>query len=206
MNNFEHALKRYIGEEHFKKIQNIRIGIAGAGGLGSNCAWNLVRTGVKTLKIIDFDVVQYSNLNRQFYFYDQIGIPKVFALKQNLKRINPDTEINAIAEKITEKNAFDLFKDCDIVVEAFDDPFCKAMLANIITRTGKLFICATGIAGCGNSDAIVVRQINSNFYVIGDLQTEVSDTVPPLSPRVNIAAAKQADVVVDYIVNQCKER
>ena len=65
----------------------MRIGIAGAGGLGSNVAVNLVRTGVKKLKIVDFDVVDESNLNRQFYFMDQVGRPKVEALRENLLRI-----------------------------------------------------------------------------------------------------------------------
>lgn len=206
MNNFEYAIKQYVGEERIKKLQNASIGIAGAGGLGSNCACSLVRTGVKKLKIIDFDTVQYSNLNRQFYFYDQIGIPKVDALKQNLMMINPEVQIEAIVEKITEKNAAGIFKDCDIVIEAFDDPLSKAMLANIIPHTGKLFICATGIAGWGNSDAIVVRKISNYFYVIGDLTTEVSQNTPPVSPRVNIAAAKQADVAIEWILNECKER
>lgn len=202
MNNFEFAIKQYLGEERLKKLQNVFIGIAGAGGLGSNCACNLVRTGAKKLKIIDFDLVQYSNLNRQFYFYEQVGKPKVLALKHNLLKINPDAEIHAIIERITEENAFELFKDCDIVIEAFDDPFCKAMLANIISRTGKLFICATGIAGWGDSDKIVVRKINPLFYVIGDLKTEVSVTIPPVSPRVNIASAKQADVAIECIFNK----
>ena len=74
----------------------MKIGIAGAGGLGSNVALNLVRSGIDAFRIVDFDCVEASNLNRQFYFRDQIGRPKVEALRENLQRIRPEVEVDAI--------------------------------------------------------------------------------------------------------------
>ena len=59
MNEFEKALVSYIGEEKLRKIQSVKIGIAGAGGLGSNCAFNLVRSGFNKLLIVDYDRVEY---------------------------------------------------------------------------------------------------------------------------------------------------
>ena len=106
----------------------MRIGIAGAGGLGSNVAFNLVRTGVDKLKIVDFDEVDHSNLNRQFYFKDQVGHRKVRALYENLKRINPSIDITIVDRKLEKENINEIFSDCDIIVEAFDKNIYKSML------------------------------------------------------------------------------
>ncbi len=200
MNPFEKALENYIGTENLKKIQGTKIGIAGAGGLGSNCAFNLVRSGFIDFKIVDFDVVEPSNLNRQFYFSDQIGLPKVEALKTNLTRINPSVEIVTRNIKITSENAGSIFKDCDVVVEAFDKAEYKALLVENYYSSGKLLVSASGLAGWGNSDEIIVKKIHPEFYMIGDFQTEVSKENPPISPRVNVTAAKQADVILQYIL------
>lgn len=201
MNLFEKALENYIGTENLKKIQAVKIGIAGAGGLGSNCAFNLVRSGFVKFKIVDFDVVEPSNLNRQFYFMDQIGLPKVEALKANLLMINPAIKADIENRKVTSENAKNIFKDCDVVVEAFDKAEYKAMLVESYYSSGKLLVSASGLAGWGNSDTIRVRKIHSKFYMAGDFQSEVSHENPPLSPRVNIAAAKEADIIVEYILN-----
>ena len=160
MNEFEKALAVYLGEAKLNKIQNVKVGIAGAGGLGSNCACNLVRSGFKKLTIVDFDVVEPSNLNRQFYFLDQIGMPKVEVLKNNLLRINPALELDMIQEQIAGKNADSFFSNCDVIVEAFDKVACKTMLVEKYYNSDKLLISATGLAGWGNSDAIVVKKIH----------------------------------------------
>ncbi len=73
----------------------MKIGIAGAGGIGSNVAVNLVRSSASALKIVDFDRVELSNLNRQFYFHDQIGRFKVEALAENLRRIRPECHLES---------------------------------------------------------------------------------------------------------------
>jgi sulfur carrier protein ThiS adenylyltransferase len=87
----------------------MKIGIAGAGGLGSNVAVNLVRSGVDEIKIADFDVIEQSNLNRQFYFKDQIGQNKVNALFENLKRINPQIKLQIIQRKLERENLKEIF-------------------------------------------------------------------------------------------------
>jgi len=205
-NKFEEALALCIGEDNLRKIQRIKIGIAGAGGLGSNCACNLVRSGFRRFKIVDFDAVEHLNLNRQFYFAEQIGMPKVEALKLNLQRINADIEIDAICERITEKNAGKFFEDCDVLVEAFDKPEAKRMLAEAYLDSGKLLVAASGISGWGGSDEIKVRQVRQKFYLIGDGVSEASEETPPMSPKVNIAAAKQADVILEVVLKGGVER
>lgn len=106
----------------------MKIGIAGAGGLGSNVAVHLVRSGISSLKICDFDVIENSNLNRQFYFKDQIGQNKVNALFENLKRINPSLNLQIIQRKLDNSNLENIYNDCDIIVEAFDKKEFKALL------------------------------------------------------------------------------
>jgi len=203
-NQFEKAVAEYIGQLNIQKLQQVKVGIAGAGGLGSNCALNLVRSGFKTLKIVDFDRVEVSNLNRQFYFYDQVGMPKVEALKINLKRINPDVEIEAVHDKITLANIHHIFNNCDIVIEAFDNPAYKKMIVEHYGSSGKLLVAVSGLGGWGNSDNIKIRKVHSTLYIVGDLESEVGKNTPPMSPRVSIAAAKQADTVLEFVLGVIK--
>ncbi len=202
MNAFEQALQSYIGQERLDKIRQFKIGIAGAGGLGSNCAFNLVRSGFNRFKIVDFDIVEPSNLNRQFYFSDQLNIPKVDALKTNLLRINPDLDIEILHTMLTRENTKEVFRDCDVVVEAFDKVIFKTMLAESFFSSGKLLVSASGLGGWGKSDDLITRKVHDRFYIVGDFTSEVNEEVPPISPRVNIAAAKQADIVLSVVLNE----
>ncbi|MEJ6952519.1 sulfur carrier protein ThiS adenylyltransferase ThiF [Natronospora cellulosivora (SeqCode)] len=200
MNDFEREICAYIGEDNFKKVQSCRIGIAGAGGLGSNAAFNLVRSAFKKFTIVDFDKIDYSNLNRQFYFYNQVARFKVEALKENLLMINPDLDIEVIKIKVDKGNIRRIFKDCSVIIEAFDNVASKKMIVEEYLNSSKLLISASGLAGWGNSDEIVIRKINNSSYMLGDFKSEVNEFLAAFSPRVNIVAAKQADIVLDHIL------
>jgi len=199
MNEFEGKIREQFGGETFVRVRSVRIGIAGAGGLGSNCAFNLVRSGFRKFRIIDFDSIDHSNLNRQFYFFDQVGMDKTAALKANLGRINPDVEVEAVTGKIERENILEFFEDCDIVVEALDKAEYKSMLVESLLPTGKFIVSASGLAGYGRSDDIKVNRIKDNFVIVGDMTSDASNE-PPISPRVNIAAAKQADVILEHVI------
>lgn len=201
MESFKDNLLRKFGQDYLDKLHNVRVGFAGAGGLGSNCALNLVRSGFKKLTIVDFDVIVPSNLDRQFYFLDQVGLNKVEALKVNLLRVNPDLEIKALNKKIDKDNIKAIFTDCDIVVECFDRADHKKMLLEELMSSGKFIVAVSGVGGIGSSDEIKVHQLRENLVLIGDLKSDISDK-PPVSPRVNIAAAKQADVVLSYVLRK----
>ena len=200
LNKFEKMLLSFYGKRKYEKITSVKIAIAGCGGLGSNCAFNLVRVGFRKFIIVDFDKIEYLNLNRQFYFYNQVGKSKVKTLAQNLKKINPDIEIKTIETKLSVSNINGIFDKCDIVVEAFDKAQFKKMIAEKIIPTGKLLVSASGICGIGKSDIIKTHKIKPNFILVGDLKSD-SCKVKPVSPRVNIAAAKQADIVLEYVLN-----
>ncbi|MDF2633598.1 MAG: thiamine biosynthesis protein ThiF [Pelosinus sp.] len=199
-NLFEKALEIAIGEENLEKIQQITVGIAGAGGLGSNCAVNLVRSGFVNFILADFDVIEYSNLNRQFYFYNQIGKSKVETLRDNLLKINPNLQIKILLQKIEENNIASMFEKCHIIVEAFDQAKYKKMIVEEYIQSDKFIVSASGIAGWADSDNIKTHKIKENLYVVGDLSSEVGADLPPCAPRVSIAAAKQANLILQHVL------
>ena len=182
-------------------LESARVGIAGAGGLGSNCAMHLVRAGVQHLTVVDFDVVNESNLNRQFFFRDQLGQKKVEALKENLLRIDPDADIRAVDAKIDAASVKEIFADCDIVVEAFDVVDAKVMLVSSFASSGKNLVTASGLAGWGRSNEMRVRKMG-NIVAVGDGETAVGANAAPASPRVGIAAAMQANSVVAMLLGE----
>jgi len=193
------AANTYLTPEERAALESVRVGIAGAGGLGSNCAMHLVRSGVKHITIADFDVVNESNLNRQFFFRDQIGQKKVEAVKANLLRIEPDADIRAVDMRLDVSSAREVFADCGIVVEAFDAVDAKVMLVSAFASSGKKLVTASGLAGWGRSNAMRVRKMG-NIVAIGDGETSVGDGAAPVSPRVGIAAAMEANAVVSLLL------
>ena len=197
-----------LDERHSPETQKLlsagNIAIAGLGGLGSNVAYALARIGVGHLHLIDFDVVDITNLNRQQYFMEHIGMYKTDALKSLLLRINPYLDIRTDCVKVTDDNLQELFADATIVCEAFDNPEAKAMLVNGILEhfPEKKLVSATGMAGYGSSNTIITKRIMKNFYLCGD-----GVTAPPyghglMAPRVAICAAHEANMITRLILGE----
>lgn len=172
----------------------MKIGIAGCGGIGSNVAMHLVRAGIRNFKIIDFDKIEDSNLNRQFYFKDQIGEYKSLTLNKNLLRINDQINIETITEKITEKNVTNFFQDCNIIIEAFDKKEYKKLL--IENYKNKIIISANGIGGRDLKNIKVKKYGNLN--VVGDFQSDIKD-YKTYSTKVMFVATIMANIVLDYM-------
>ncbi|MFC1616605.1 sulfur carrier protein ThiS adenylyltransferase ThiF [Candidatus Margulisiibacteriota bacterium] len=183
-----------------KDFKNKTIGIAGAGGLGSNCAVALARSGIGKLIIADFDIVSQSNLNRQYYFLDQIGKKKTQALKENIAKINPHVSVETHDIKLTPDTIINFFAKCDVIVEAFDKADQKQMLVeSVLTKMpDKYIVSGSGMAGIGRNNSIKTRQVG-NLFICGDEQMEVSEENPPLAPRVGIVANMQANMVLSLL-------
>ena len=205
MNAFKKVSQHYFTPEQIRKIENTKVCIAGCGGLGSNIAHMLVRCGFRKFVLIDYDLVEEKNLNRQFFFPDQAGLLKTDALVQNLHMINHDLATETITDKFESfRDIKDRVKDCHIFIEAFDDPRSKATFVNGVLGSGmkvNYLIAASGIAGFGKSDDIVVKKISDTFFIVGDGSSDIKDS-PPLSPRVMVVAAKQADLVLEISLNR----
>ena len=186
-----------------KHLLKFRIGIAGAGGLGSNCAAALARSGVGTLVIADFDIVEELNLNRQYYFSDQIGMMKTDAIRDNIKRINPGISVITHQIKLDKINLCEIFTGCNIIIEAFDHAAMKEMLIETVqTKMPWIpLIVGSGMAGWGNTNDLKCRKIDETLYVCGDESSEVSDNLPPLAPRVGIVANMEANVAIEILMN-----
>ena len=196
------SVNTYLNERERRILESAVVGIAGAGGLGSNCAMHLVRAGVKKLVIADFDVVGESNLNRQFFFRDQLGRKKVDALGENLRRIEPDLSLDLRDVRLAPDNIDWTFSGCSVIVEAFDSADAKSMLLHALLPLGKPIVSASGIAGWGRSLAIGQRRIGKNLILIGDTSSDVSNGLAPFSPRVGIAAAMEANAVVALLLGE----
>jgi len=188
-------------EKHLKRFI---VGIAGAGGLGSNCASSLARAGIGTLVIADFDRVEVSNLSRQFYFSTQIGMMKTTALRENLLSIRPEINIITHNIKLDENNISSIFSGCHVIVEAFDRADMKEMLIETLQRKlqGVPLIIGSGMAGWGNIELLRSRKLDETLYVCGDEVTEASDECPPIAPRVGIVANMQADIVIEILLKK----
>lgn len=194
----QRTLEARHGKELQAKFTGGTVAICGLGGLGSNIAVALARAGVGRLILIDFDKVDISNLHRQQYQADQIGLYKTEALTENLKRIAPYVEIISHTVPITKENFRELLQDADIICEAFDDAEAKAMLVNGVLEQlhTKYLIAASGMAGLGSANSIKTRRVMERFYLCGDGVSDVGDDIGLVAPRVMLCAAHQAQMVL----------
>ena len=198
------ALEERHGKELQKKLSDASVAVCGLGGLGSNIAISLARAGVGKLHIIDFDKVDISNLNRQQYFPEQLGMYKSDALYDTLKRIAPYCDIRKDSVKITEGNIPQLLADDGIIVESFDKADQKAMLVNCVLETmpEKYLVAGSGMAGLAPSNTITTKRVTKRFYICGDGVSEVNDGMGLVSSRVLICAGHQAHAVIRIIAGE----
>ncbi|WBW95534.1 sulfur carrier protein ThiS adenylyltransferase ThiF [Oceanirhabdus sp. W0125-5] len=186
-----------------EKLKNATVGIAGLGGLGSNIAMQLARVGVGNLIICDFDVIDPTNLNRQNYFIDHIGMKKTDCTKEILNKINPYINVVNYDIRLDISNFESCFKSCDIIVEAFDNPVCKAELTNwVLMNTNKHIVAASGMAGYYSSNTIKTKKISDRFYLTGDLVSEAKEFDGLMAPRVGIVASHQSNCVLRILMNE----
>ena len=186
-----------------KRMKKATVGIAGLGGLGSAVAIALARIGVGTLVLVDFDIVEPSNLNRQHFFIDQIGKAKTEAMKEILASINPYVKVFTHRVELNRMNIPQLFKMADVLIECFDRAEEKAMIletaAELLPDT--FIIGASGLAGYGDSNSIKTWRITGKMYLIGDLEKAAEPGQGLMAPRVGIAAHHQANLAVSLLID-----
>lgn len=196
------------GEELQKRLSEAAVAVCGLGGLGSNVAISLARSGVGKLYLIDFDRVDISNLNRQQYGISQLGMLKTEAMKINIEGINPYCKIEAYNEKINEENCLTLLKNADIICECFDNPECKAMLVNTVSECypEKYIVSASGMSGLHSPNIIQTRKITKRLYICGDGKSDVLNDRTLFAPRVMLCAAHQATTVLRILAGEFSEQ
>jgi len=193
-----------IMSEFNQKLKRATVAIAGLGGLGSNVAVALARTGVGRLIIVDFDKVEQSNLNRQQYFIDQVGKNKTDCLTENIKRINPDVEVLAHQTKLDVENMPSIFAAAEIIAECFDMVSEKQMLVEtVLTKMDKaIIVSVSGLAGYGDSNAIRTKRLSKRLILVGDGQSGTDSCEILTAARVGIAANHQANAIVEVLVDE----
>ena len=203
-NEWMNALIARHGPVLHKRFSSATVAVCGLGGLGSNIAIALARAGIGKLLLIDFDRVDITNLHRQQYKANQIGLHKADALAKNLSEIAPYAEIKTVTAKITEENIVSLLKDADIVCEAFDNAGDKAMLVNgILEQLPDCYlVAASGMAGIDTPNTIKTRKIMRHFYLCGDEVSDVENTIGLVAPRVMLCAAHQAHTVLRILAGE----
>ena len=202
----EDLLKRNV-KGISEKLKKAKVCILGLGGLGSNVAILLARSGIGYLKLVDFDIVEASNLNRQQYRISHIGMKKTEAIRTIIKEVNPFVEVEILNKKIDRENILSIVGDVEIVVEAFDVAETKAMaIEELLINGDKILVSASGMAGIGSANEIITRKVRDNFYLIGDNYSDYEEYSGIMSTRVMICAAHQANVVLRLIVGEENER
>jgi sulfur carrier protein ThiS adenylyltransferase len=188
-----------------KKLKESCVGIAGVGGLGSNAAISLARAGIGRLILVDFDIVEEKNLDRQYYFLDQIGKVKVEALKENIKKVNQWLKIDIFNQKLTIGSMDEPFHDADVIVEALDSAIAKTSFIEEIMQKlpDKPLVACSGVAGYGNSDRIKTKRIG-NLYICQDEQALSSDDDVLMAPRVALMGNWEANIVLELILGEDK--
>ena len=198
------ALIERHGKDLHDKFAVATVAVCGLGGLGSNIAIALARAGIGKLLLIDFDRVDITNLHRQQFKANQIGLYKADALAENLVEIAPYTDVTAVTAKITEEDFADLLKEADVVCEAFDNAEAKAMLVNgVLEQLPDCYlVAASGMAGMDTPNTIRTRKVMKRFYLSGDETNDVADTIGLVAPRVMLCAAHQAHTVLRIIAGE----
>ena len=198
----DQAFDARFPEEMQTKLRNARVAVAGLGGLGSNIAVMLARSGVGELLLVDFDTVDVTNLNRQMYLIPQLGKPKAEALPEILYQINPYLTYCSVCIKVTPDNVKELFSEYPIVCEAFDKPDQKAMLVRelLMQCPETTVVSGNGMAGYADANEIRTCQVMKRLYVCGDQSTDVGNGIGLIAPRVAVCAAHEANKVLQLIM------
>lgn len=200
--NFDAMLRERHGDEVQQRLQHACVGLAGAGGLGSNVGIALVRAGVGHLIIADHDVVELSNLHRQQYFINHLGQPKVEALAHTLYCINPQLQLEIHHTRIDSRNIAALFDSAQIMIEAFDGAESKAEMVQswLHLYPERPIVAASGMAGFDSANAISTTNPFANLYVCGDGKSAVETSGSLCAARVGVAANHQAHAVIRLLL------
>ena len=201
----EQDLKRYerqikiFGEEGQRRLRKAKITIAGAGGLGSVSAAYLTVAGVGGIRVVDRDVVDLSNLNRQILHWEKdIGREKAESFEEKLSQMNPDVEVMVLSEKIVEDNVADVFKGSDLMVDALDN-FQTRYLLNRVALEKKIPFFHGAVYGFEGQVTTIIPGETACLRCIFP-EAPAPETFPVIGATCGVIGCIQATEVVKYIV------
>lgn len=188
-----------FGQQGQEKLKKARVFIAGAGGLGSSSATYLAAAGVGTLRIVDHDKVDLSNLNRQvLHWPEDIGKRKVSSAKGKLNQLNPAVAIEAIEEKITEANISRLVAGFDLIVDAMDNLPTRYLLNKVAIEKNIPFFHGAVYGFEGRALTVIPGQTACLRCVYRGAIPE--ETFPVIGVTPAVIGCIQATEVIKYLV------
>ncbi|MCQ2079625.1 MAG: HesA/MoeB/ThiF family protein [archaeon] len=187
-----------IGEEGQGRLREAVVGIAGCGGLGTTVVTNLASAGVGRLVLVDGDVPDITNLNRQFVFREGQDVPKSRLLSDWASEVGPDVEVTHHAEWLTEDNLDGFFSGCDIVVDCLDSMSTRKMLSRYCVEHGKVFVHA-GVTGYTGQLTVVVPGRTPDLEQIYASVNDSVGVTPSLGSMVGTLASLEATQVIQII-------
>lgn len=189
-----------ISEEGQAKLKQAKILVCGAGGLGSTVLANLASVGIGTIGIVDNDVLELSNLNRQYiHKIDALGKVKVESAKRWINEFNPEISVNTYQIRLDETNYLDIVKDYDFIMDCFDSFKSKFLLNKIAVQTGKSLIHGGVTEFFGQVTKIVPGKTACLNCILSEEDAYIVKGV--LSPAVTTIASIEAMEAVKHILN-----
>ncbi len=190
-----------LGKENQIKLFNSTVSIIGMGGLGGFVLEHLVRLGVGHIKIVDKDVFEESNLNRQILSdANSLGKPKVEVAKIRAKNINKEVIIDSFEAEFNEESAQDILKESDVAVDALDNNNSRALLFRMAKSLGIPVVHAA-VSMTSGEVRVFFPEDELNDFKKNKGTEEYRGTI---SPTVAIAASIQAMEVVKILINKGK--
>ncbi len=193
-----------FGREGQEKLKEAKVFISGAGGLSSVISIYLVVAGVGNIRIVDHDVIELSNLNRQIlHWHDDIGRKKTTSAKEKLRRMNKEIKLDAIDEKIDEDNVFELVDDYDLIVDGTDN-FDTRYLLNKVALEKNIPLFHGAVHGLnGQVTTINPRNRTACLRCIFPIAPPSGD-LPVLGATAGVIGCIQATEVIKYITGNGK--
>lgn len=188
-----------IGDAGQTKLLNSRVLVCGCGGLGSTVIMNLAGLGIGTIGLVDDDVVEITNLNRQF-IHKNIGEDKVISAKNRILEYNPEINVNAYKIRLDDNNYETIIKDYDLIVDCFDSYESKFLLNDIAVKTGKTLIHG-GISEFFGQVTVIKPSTPCLRCIFPDIDTKKDFSKGILSPAVSTIASIEAMEAVKQILN-----
>lgn len=189
-----------VGEEGQGKLFQSKVLVCGAGGLGSTVIANLASLGIGTIGIVDNDVLELSNLNRQYiHKFENLGRAKVESARDWVRDFNPEIEVQTYKIRLEERNYSDVIKDYDLILDCFDSFESKFLLNKIAVETGKTLIHAGVSEFYGQVSTIVPGKTACINCILPEASQYILKGV--LSPAVSSIASFEAMEAVKVILN-----
>ncbi len=188
-----------IGDAGQTKLLNSRVLVCGCGGLGSTVIMNLAGLGIGTIGLVDDDVVEITNLNRQF-IHKNIGEDKVISAKNRILEYNPEINVNAYKIRLDDNNYETIIKDYDLIVDCFDSYESKFLLNDIAVKTGKTLIHG-GVSEFFGQVTVIKPSTPCLRCIFPDIDTKKDFPKGILSPAVSTIASIEAMEAVKQILN-----